>query len=91
VGSDINGIFCGVMASLKRNKKNIKSDNRDLKRNCDYGKAHPAQITGISICFIIWLIYPASNGNASETKANESFDNGVFFDIEAKRTPSLVS
>jgi hypothetical protein len=32
-----------------------------------------------------------SNGNASETKANESFDNGVFFDIEAKRTPSIVS
>jgi hypothetical protein len=31
------------------------------------------------------------NGNASETKANESFDNGVFFDIEAKRTPSKVS
>jgi hypothetical protein len=24
-----------------------------------------------------------SNGNASETKANESFDNGVFLDIEA--------
>ena len=23
-------------------------------------------------------------------KANESFDNGVFFDIEAKRTPSIV-
>ena len=33
----------------------------------------------------------SSNGNASETKANESFDNGVFFDIEAKRTPSIVS
>jgi hypothetical protein len=32
----------------------------------------------------------SSNGNASETKANESFDNGVFFDIEAKRTPSIV-
>ena len=32
-----------------------------------------------------------SNGNTSETKANESFDNGVFFDIEAKRTPSKVS
>jgi hypothetical protein len=32
-----------------------------------------------------------SNGNASETKANESFDNGVFFDIEAKRTLSIVS
>ncbi len=33
---------------------------------------------------------PISNGNASETKANESFDNGVFFYIEAKRTPSIV-
>ncbi len=32
-----------------------------------------------------------SNGNASKTKANESFDNGVFFDIEAKRTPAKVS
>ena len=32
-----------------------------------------------------------SNGNASETKANKSFDNGVFFDIEAKRTPSIIS
>ncbi len=32
-----------------------------------------------------------SNGNASETKANESFDNGILFDIEAKRTPSIVS
>jgi hypothetical protein len=37
--------------------------------------------------YYIW----SSNGNASETKANESFDNGVFFDIEAKRTPSIVS
>ncbi len=25
-----------------------------------------------------------SNGNTSETKANKSSDNGVFFDIEAK-------
>ncbi len=33
----------------------------------------------------------SSNGNASETKATESFDNGVFFDIEAKQTPSIVS
>ena len=40
-------------------------------------------------CFHICTI--CSNGNASETKANESFDNGVFFDIEAKRTPSIVS
>jgi hypothetical protein len=30
----------------------------------------------------------SSNGNASETKANESFDNCVFFDID-ERTPSL--
>jgi hypothetical protein len=37
-----------------------------------------------------WLLIN-SNSNASETKANESFDNGVFFDIEAKRTPSLES
>jgi hypothetical protein len=35
-------------------------------------------------------LQPVSNGNASETKANESFENGVFFDIEAKRTPSIV-
>ncbi len=32
-------------------------------------------------------IYIFINGNV--TKANESFDNGVFFDIEAKRTPSV--
>ena len=32
----------------------------------------------------------SSNGNARETKANERFDNGVFFDIEAKRTRSIV-
>jgi hypothetical protein len=32
-----------------------------------------------------------SNGNASKTKANESFNNGFFFDIEAKRTSSIVS
>ncbi len=36
-----------------------------------------------------WL--RTSNGNASETKAEESFDNGVFFDIEANPTPSIVS
>jgi hypothetical protein len=43
------------------------------------------QVTG-AISFFVYT----SNGNASETKANESFDNGVFFDIEAKRTPSIV-
>jgi hypothetical protein len=37
------------------------------------------------------VFHGSSNGNASETKANESFDNGVFFDIEAKRTPSIVN
>ncbi len=40
--------------------------------------------------FGLWCVM-FSNGNASETKANESFDIGVFFDIEAKRTPSIVS
>ncbi len=37
------------------------------------------------------VVCKTSNGNASETKANESFDKGVFFDIEAKRTPSKIS
>jgi hypothetical protein len=37
------------------------------------------------------LMESFSNGNASETKANESFDNSVFFYSEAKRTPSLES
>ena len=36
-------------------------------------------------------MFVTSNGNASETKANESFDNGVFFDIKAKWTPSIIS
>jgi hypothetical protein len=36
-------------------------------------------------------VIETSNGKASETKANGSFDNGVFFDIEGKRTPSKVS
>jgi hypothetical protein len=31
-----------------------------------------------------------SNGNDIEIKANESFNNGVFFDIEATQTPSIV-
>ncbi len=38
----------------------------------------------------VWL-YTTSNGNASETKSNESFDNSIFFNIEEKRTPSIVS
>jgi hypothetical protein len=36
-------------------------------------------------------MFVSSNGNANETKANESFDNGVFFDIKAKWTPSIMS
>jgi hypothetical protein len=32
-----------------------------------------------------------SNGNNIKTKANESLDNGFFFDIEAKRKPLIVS
>jgi len=31
-----------------------------------------------------------SYGNDIETKANESFDNGVFFEIKAKWTRSIV-
>jgi len=38
-----------------------------------------------------YLTQLVSNGNASETKVNENFDNGVFCDIEAKRTPSIIS
>jgi hypothetical protein len=38
---------------------------------------------------LVELRGPISNGNASEAKANESFDNGVFFDTEAKRTHSI--
>jgi hypothetical protein len=33
-------------------------------------------------------MFVTSYGNASETKANESFNNSVFFDIESKWTPS---
>ncbi len=31
-----------------------------------------------------------SNGNGIEAKRSESFDNAFFFDIEAKRTCSIV-
>jgi hypothetical protein len=31
-----------------------------------------------------------SNGNDIETKANESFDNGLFFDIKAKRKRLII-
>jgi hypothetical protein len=36
------------------------------------------------------MIMP-SNGKDIETKENESFNNGIFFDMEAKRTPSIAS
>jgi hypothetical protein len=32
-----------------------------------------------------------SIGNDIEMKASKSFDNGVFFNIKAKQTPSIVS
>jgi hypothetical protein len=35
-----------------------------------------------------YVMQGSSNGSDIETKANESFDNGVFF-YEAKRTPSI--
>jgi hypothetical protein len=37
----------------------------------------------------LYCLFPASNGNASEAKANEGFDNSIFFASEAKRTCSL--
>ena len=55
-------------------------------------------LDGEQICLVLTTVVKwqvafepmSSNGNASETKANESFDNGVFFNIEAKRTRSIV-
>jgi hypothetical protein len=38
---------------------------------------------------VLLLCVSLSNGNASEMKANESFDNGVFFNIEANTFDSL--
>jgi hypothetical protein len=37
-----------------------------------------------------FMIIKSSNGNDIETKAKESFDNGVFFYIETKLTHSMV-
>ncbi len=52
----------------------------------------PSTIVLLTVCNISpFQVVLHRNGNASETKANESFDNGVFFNIEAKRTPSIVS
>jgi hypothetical protein len=39
----------------------------------------------------LWSSNSIFNLWSIETKANESFHNGVFFDIEAKLTPSIVS
>jgi hypothetical protein len=36
-----------------------------------------------------YILILSSNGNASEAKANEGFDNSIFFASEAKRTCSL--
>ncbi len=44
-----------------------------------------------SVICILYTVLHISNGNDIETKANKSFDNGVFFDMEAKRTPLIVS
>ncbi len=58
-----------------------RADSADAKDAIPYGPLQP----------LLRYDVKTSNGNASETKANESFDNGVLFDIEAKRTPSIVS
>ncbi len=72
----------------------------NISVSCIYRPLYPvSQLCSLSpvlctlsnvICSLSSILL-TSNGNASETKANESFDNGVFFDIEAKRTPSIVS
>ena len=51
----------------------------------------PAEVQKECVFFVCIYssIYVSSNGNASETKANESFDNGVFFNIEANTFDSL--
>jgi hypothetical protein len=50
------------------------------------------QIVRVMALYTLFTGYiHTTNGNASETKANKSFDNGVFFDIKAKRTPSKIS
>jgi hypothetical protein len=38
---------------------------------------------GDGLSALQWWVQSSSNGNASETKAKESYDNGVFFHIEA--------
>ena len=44
----------------------------------------------VEYCVILFIsIIIMCNGNASETKANKSFDNGVFFNIEANTFDSL--
>ncbi len=67
----------------------------DIKRRAGHALLHTVSFLSSVACLPAYLpcaccMLSASNGNASETKANESFDNGVFFDIEAKRTPSTV-
>ncbi len=64
---------------------------QEPEENC--GGLHRLNLVrnGDGLSALQWWVRSSSNGNASETKANESFDNGVFFDIEAKRTPSIVS
>jgi hypothetical protein len=45
------GIFCGVAASLKRNKKTLKATIEISNAIVIYQKAHSAQV--IAICCII--------------------------------------
>ncbi len=60
---------------------------RDLCRT-DFKKINQTSVS-LPCLFKLGVSIIYSNGNNIETKADESFDNGVFFYIEAKRTPSI--
>jgi hypothetical protein len=83
-GTTFEADIRAVLVSIKRNNRLLNIIYASVQQ-CMY------IMVDTSIKYVFRSFELSSNGNASETKANESFDNGVFFDIEAKRTPSIVS
>ncbi len=81
-----SNLDCSNLSSLKCSNVKIKKLNFVTLIPSKICKAHRYYILAKLL-----EVHKSSNGNASETKAKESFNNGVFFDIEAKRTPSIVS
>ncbi len=83
-------------AAFFLNLKDLVQDNyfKLYFNKCKYLKGHCHKI--FSSVFFMNQFHPSPRlshyiyGNDIETKANESFDNGVFFNIKAKRTPSIV-